>query len=636
MQLSVFQHHPFAMAAVTIVDYAEIKDQGQMWAAEGPPYFSKANAPSPTVWLYCTQSNDTVKDIANKFGFKVGDLTAVNTITVSLTTRLTPGMIILCPEPPKKGKSIQSDEFSDIDSQFFFGNNKGPQWFHQCCACENKHGLVTHMDYWDLKHCMICWTKRWTVNDVGSCTICSKTPPQDGWNGCDLCQSAECTVLLCTDCEKQYPFDTSDNKTLCMLHSSKQFNLNNRRAEPLPTGTFKIGIHNPAILFASLQPSRNKDRLIACEIAEQSIRTNELGFTKLDWFAEVQNFLKKDVKWQKQFLARRELQRKQQKLDFAVHQERARKVTKEMTWIEVAEKIVPTRSLKKLCKLCFICSQRTNTHMPCTDSTCLFVTENDQCKDRIFEWWLLSATIIGKWSSGDARTDYQLRARVDRSSLQCLGLFPHAALHTAKFQFLRRALAAVKESYVIETNNFAILSPKTEQPKTVTAAEARFSRSSANVVLPPGVERTLPNPLTDNEESEAGPVTAKRKSHSTSAAQGGAGKKPKATSSHARDAFEILLESEAETSEWASLSGEQLFTRLKDDPLMWREIPAETKQKNLEQVKKMMGFDFFMKSMEELSAVLHPLMVKNMKALMFKRTAQVYEANVKNLKSSDV
>eukprot|EP00961_Rhodomonas_salina_P273123 3690475-Rhodomonas_salina.1 len=69
------------MAAVTIVDYGEIKDQGQMWAAEGPPYFSKADTPSPTVWLYCTQSNDTAKDIVNKFGFKVGDLTAVNNIT---------------------------------------------------------------------------------------------------------------------------------------------------------------------------------------------------------------------------------------------------------------------------------------------------------------------------------------------------------------------------------------------------------------------------------------------------------------------------------------------------------------------------------------------------------------------------
>eukprot|EP00961_Rhodomonas_salina_P234294 3166463-Rhodomonas_salina.1 len=90
------------------------------------------------------------------------------------------------------------------------------------------------MDYWDLKHCMLCWVKRWTANDIGSCTICSKPPPQDGWNGCDLCPSAKCTVLLCTDCEKKYPFDNSDKKTSCMLHSSKTFNLNNRRANLMP------------------------------------------------------------------------------------------------------------------------------------------------------------------------------------------------------------------------------------------------------------------------------------------------------------------------------------------------------------------------------------------------------------------
>eukprot|EP00961_Rhodomonas_salina_P224754 3038377-Rhodomonas_salina.1 len=126
------------------------------------------------------------------------------------------------------------------------------------------------------------------------------------------------------------------------------------------------------------------------------------------------------------------------------------------------------------------------------------------------------------------------------------------------------------------------------ESQTVKAAEARFSRSSANVVLPPGVKRTIPKTLADEEDEPETVRDKKHRSLSTSSAHSGAGKKAKAMPSHAKDAFEILLELEVETSEWASLNGEQLFSKLKDDPLMWCEIPAETKQKNLEQVRKMM------------------------------------------------
>eukprot|EP00961_Rhodomonas_salina_P006133 83075-Rhodomonas_salina.1 len=100
--------------------------------------------------------------------------------------------------------------------------------------------------------------------------------------------------------------------------------------------------------------------------------------------------------------------RQQQQQDTASFLKKAKTITKQLGWNELAENINDKSSLKQLCKLCFICSQRQATSQACADGHCLFSNENQQAKDLVFDWWLLSAArLLGK-STGDAKLDSQL------------------------------------------------------------------------------------------------------------------------------------------------------------------------------------------------------------------------------------
>eukprot|EP00961_Rhodomonas_salina_P288559 3899814-Rhodomonas_salina.1 len=258
---------------------------------------------SPTAWFYATQMNDTLQIVADCFGFDLVKLNKVNNNVYTPDKKIEPGTMILFPALPSKGKTYQSDENSEIDSAFFYGNNNGLEFFVLCCNCHMSAGLIMHTDFWDLKICMLCWVRRWVSPDPAFCCICAKLPPQEGWNGCGLCKKKECTVILCPECKTKYPFVTVDNEQFCLSHAVTDHVYNKQRSVHHLSDEIVIGKHNPAVFFSSIADKARRDRMTQLENIEQSVCINALGFNKTSsWFEEVEQFLQKSEPQKKAFL----------------------------------------------------------------------------------------------------------------------------------------------------------------------------------------------------------------------------------------------------------------------------------------------------------------------------------------------
>eukprot|EP00961_Rhodomonas_salina_P173908 2345448-Rhodomonas_salina.1 len=205
------------------IDYPAVPDIGAVFAFENVPFSSESEQTSSSAWFYTAAPNDTFKALANHWGFQLADIKACNpTITKSF---INGGTVLLLPAPPRLGKAWGSDDASDI-STYFCGNSKGPPVFNQCAACNNRTCLMTHLDYFDIRLCQICWIKKTTSQHEGCCIICTAPPPMDGWNACEYCvpefcaerlglQESHCTVILCDACEKKYPFIKQKQLSFC-------------------------------------------------------------------------------------------------------------------------------------------------------------------------------------------------------------------------------------------------------------------------------------------------------------------------------------------------------------------------------------------------------------------------------------
>eukprot|EP00961_Rhodomonas_salina_P237707 3213211-Rhodomonas_salina.3 len=113
---------------------------------------------------------------------------------------------------------------------------------------------------------------------------------------------------------------------------------------------------DPPIINRNIVDDVRRDRMTQLETIEQRVCINTLGFNKTNsWFEEVQQFLEKSEPQKTAFLNCRLAMRQQQHT--ASFLKKAKTITKQMGWNELAENINDKRSLKNLCKLCFICSQ---------------------------------------------------------------------------------------------------------------------------------------------------------------------------------------------------------------------------------------------------------------------------------------
>eukprot|EP00961_Rhodomonas_salina_P180680 2438753-Rhodomonas_salina.1 len=235
-----------------VINYPQIAQTGMVVAFEAPPYAMTLQDTSPTAWFYAMQMNDTLQVVAESFGFKPEKLNRVNNNLYKKDMKIEPGTMILFSAPPAKGRTYQSDEKREIDSAFFYGNQNGPESFVQCCNCLTSDGFLTHTDFWDLKLCMLCWVRRWVSPDLACCCICAKLPPEDGWNGCELCKKKECTVILCPKCKKKHPFINVNNEQFCLSHTATEQVHNKRRSVHHLPEEFVIGKHNQSVLFSSI------------------------------------------------------------------------------------------------------------------------------------------------------------------------------------------------------------------------------------------------------------------------------------------------------------------------------------------------------------------------------------------------
>eukprot|EP00961_Rhodomonas_salina_P183137 2472332-Rhodomonas_salina.1 len=70
--------------------------------------------------------NDTLEVVAERFGFDSQKLNRVNNNLYKKDMKIELGTMILFPAPPTKGRTYQSDDNSEIDSAYFYGNKNGP------------------------------------------------------------------------------------------------------------------------------------------------------------------------------------------------------------------------------------------------------------------------------------------------------------------------------------------------------------------------------------------------------------------------------------------------------------------------------------------------------------------------------
>eukprot|EP00961_Rhodomonas_salina_P170128 2293039-Rhodomonas_salina.3 len=178
-------------------------------------------------------------------------------------------------------------------------------------------------------------------------------------------------------------------------------------------------------------------------------------------------------------------------------------------------------------------------------------------------------------------------------------------------------------------NNFPILSKQDHCDVPVKdAASSRFMRATAQMPLPPELNALkLKKDDHDNEENITVPIsTSNWKRNPTDSFTPPEGKRQKSKPAIGNsEAFSILLAANAKTSKYTSMTGAVLYETFKDDPILFCTVPLADCEKNVENLKTVMGFDFFTRSFSDLTVSFHPDVVKTLKSIMFEVPAQVYE-----------
>eukprot|EP00961_Rhodomonas_salina_P288376 3896941-Rhodomonas_salina.1 len=82
------------------------------------------------------------------------------------------------------------------------------------------------------------------------------------------------------------------------------------------------------------------------------------------------------------------------------------------------------------------------------------------------------------------------------------------------------------------------------------------------------------------------------------------------------------------------MTGEVLYKTFKDDPVLLCTVPIANREKNLENLKTVNGFEFFTRSFSYLIVSFHPDVVKTLKSIMFKVPAQVYENQLEEIRKA--
>eukprot|EP00961_Rhodomonas_salina_P205376 2772363-Rhodomonas_salina.1 len=168
----------------------------------------------------------------------------------------------------------------------------------------------------------------------------------------------------------------------------------------------------------------------------------------------------------------------------------------------------------------------------------------------------------------------------------------------------------------MEMNNLAILLKQDHVP-VKDAESSRFMRATAQMPLPPELNALkLRKDYHDNEENITLPCrTSNRKRNATDPFAPPEGKKQKSKPAVGdSDAFSAVL-----------------YETFKDDPILFSTVPLAECEKNLKNLKTVMGLDFFTRSFSDLIVSFHPDVVKTLKSIMFEVPAQVYENQLEEI-----